>query len=52
MCTVFQYVCVLLAIDTNESLRSVKGAMEMLERICEGLGTHVAREACGTARVL
>lgn len=52
MCTVFQYVCVLLAIDTNESLRSVKGAMEMLERICEGLGTHVAKEACGTARVL
>jgi hypothetical protein len=52
MCTVFQYVCVLLAIDTNESLRSVKGAMEMLERICGGLGTHVAKEACGTARVL
>jgi hypothetical protein len=52
LCSVFQYVCVLLALDTGESLANVGQAMESLERICEGLKTHMAREAIGTARLL
>jgi hypothetical protein len=50
--TVFQYICVLLALDTTESLRNVSGAMATLETIASLLGTHIADEALNTAKLL
>lgn len=50
--TVFQFVCVLLAIDTTESLASVPDVMETLEMITNRLDTHLAKEAANTARLL
>lgn len=52
LCTVFQYVCVLLAIDTSDSLSAVIGAMATLDKITALLGTHVATEASNTVKVL
>jgi hypothetical protein len=52
LCTVFQYVCVLLAIDSHESLSNVSRAMETLNKISTLLGTHVAKEANTTAKIL
>lgn len=52
LCTVFQYVCVLLAIDTAESLANVSSTMGALDKITALLGTHMAREASNTAKVL
>jgi hypothetical protein len=52
LCTTFQYVCCLLAIDTAESLSNVSSAIATLENITRQLGTHVATEALNTAKVL
>ncbi|KUJ24187.1 uncharacterized protein LY89DRAFT_713093 [Mollisia scopiformis] len=52
LCTTFQYVCCLLAIDTAESLSNVSSAIATLENITRQLGTHVATEALNTAQVL
>jgi hypothetical protein len=49
---VFQYVCVLLAIDIEETLRHVQTALRVLEELVASLGTHFATEALGTVRVL
>ncbi|KAL2006530.1 hypothetical protein VTN00DRAFT_9198 [Thermoascus crustaceus] len=50
--TVFQFVCVLLTIDTTESLANIPEAMETLEMITQNLNTHLANEAINTARLL
>jgi hypothetical protein len=50
--TVFQYVCVLLAMDSLDSLSNVSNAMDTLERISQLLGTQNTCEAVATARVL
>ncbi|EAW15351.1 putative C6 transcription factor [Aspergillus clavatus NRRL 1] len=50
--TVFQFICVLIAIDTTESLETISEAMETLEMITERLSTHLAIEALHTARHL
>lgn len=50
--TSFQYVCVLLAIDTPQSLAHVASAMGTLDSIAEILGTHIAFEAQNTAKLL
>ncbi|KAJ9224100.1 transcriptional regulator family: Fungal Specific TF [Paecilomyces variotii] len=52
MSTIFQFVCVLLAIDTTESIASVPDVMETLEIITTRLDTHLAKEAAHTARIL
>lgn len=52
LCTVFQYVCVLLALDTADSLSNVANAMSVLEKIARLLGTHMAQEAVNTAKIL
>lgn len=49
---VFQYTCVLLALDTPNALSHVPGSMSVLETIVKALDTHLAREALATARVL
>ncbi|EED22231.1 C6 transcription factor, putative [Talaromyces stipitatus ATCC 10500] len=50
--TVFQFICVLLAIDSSESLATIPEAMETLTTIAKHLKTHLADEALGTARLL
>ena len=50
--SVFQFVCVLLAIDTTDSLSNVSSAMDTLEKISQILGTHIALEAVTTAKIL
>ncbi|OKL55963.1 hypothetical protein UA08_08631 [Talaromyces atroroseus] len=50
--TVFQYICVLLAIDSSESLAEIPEAMETLETIAKHLKTHLADEAMSTAKLL
>jgi len=52
VCSIFQYICVLLALDNTRSLREIKPAMETLEKIYGVLGTHVSREAVNTAKLL
>jgi hypothetical protein len=52
LCTVFQYVCVLLAIDTLDSLAQVSSAMCTLENIAGQLGTHVSTEVVNTLKIL
>jgi hypothetical protein len=48
----FQLVCVLLAIDSRESLSHVAQAMNTLESVGKHWGTHMAREAVGCAGLL
>lgn len=48
----FQCVCVLLSIDTRESLAVVDKAMSLLDEIVEIYDTHLARESARTARHL
>ncbi|CAG8029043.1 unnamed protein product [Penicillium olsonii] len=50
--TVFQFVCVLLAIDTQASLTHLPEVMDTLEMIVDQLDTHLANEAIATARGL
>ncbi|RAL10920.1 putative C6 transcription factor [Aspergillus homomorphus CBS 101889] len=50
--TVFQFACVLLALDTPESLAQIPRALETLERISDQLNTHLATEALSTIRQL
>lgn len=50
--SVFQYLCVLLAIDISDSLAAIPEAMETLETITKHLHTHLADEALSTARLL
>lgn len=50
--TVFQFVCVLLAIDSSESLSVIPDAMQTLKTIAKQLNTHLAMEALNTARGL
>ncbi|KAI9742861.1 MAG: hypothetical protein M1818_003590 [Claussenomyces sp. TS43310] len=50
--TPFQYLCILLAIDSLESLAIVPEAMQALEEITERLQTHMAQEALQTAHCL
>ncbi|PMD61652.1 uncharacterized protein K444DRAFT_559815 [Hyaloscypha bicolor E] len=52
LCTVFQYACVLLAIDTLDSLAQVQNAMCTLENIAAQLQNHVSTEAVNTLRIL
>ena len=48
----FQLVCVLLAIDSRESLSHVCQAMNTLESVGRHWDTHMAREAVGCAGLL
>jgi hypothetical protein len=48
----FQLVCVLLAIDSRESLSHVAQAMNTLENVGRHWDTHMAREAVGCAGLL
>jgi hypothetical protein len=48
----FQLVCVLLAIDSRESLSHVAQAMNTLESVGKHWDTHMAREAVGCAGLL
>jgi hypothetical protein len=48
----FQFLCVLLAIDSRESLAHVSEAMESLENIGRCWDTHMVREAVGSASFL
>jgi hypothetical protein len=48
----FQLLCVLLAIDSRESLSHVAEAMEALEEVGRCWDTHVVREAVGSASFL
>lgn len=50
--TVFQCICVFLAIDHPESLLRVPDAMLTLQQITAKFNTHLAREALDTARML
>ncbi|RHZ61997.1 putative C6 transcription factor [Aspergillus thermomutatus] len=50
--TVFQFICVLVAIDTTESLERIPEAMESLEMIAQRLNTHLGNEALYAARHL
>ncbi|GFF50208.1 putative C6 transcription factor [Aspergillus udagawae] len=50
--TVFQFICVLVAIDTAESLERIPEAVETMEMIAQRLNTHLANEALHTARLL
>ncbi|KAJ5748214.1 uncharacterized protein N7511_009910 [Penicillium nucicola] len=50
--TVFQFVCVLLAIDTHSSVTILPEAMDTLGMIVEHWKTHLATEALATARNL
>ncbi|KAJ5367693.1 hypothetical protein N7541_001634 [Penicillium brevicompactum] len=50
--SVFQFVCVLLAIDTDASVTRLPKVMETLEMIVCALNTHLAKEALATARNL
>lgn len=50
--TTFQYFCVLLAIDTSESLSNVSWVLNILENIVRIMDTHLAVEAFDTAKVL
>ncbi|KAF4282363.1 hypothetical protein KXW65_001401 [Aspergillus fumigatus] len=50
--TVFQFICILVAIDTTESLEKIPEAVETLEMIAQRLNTHLANEALHTARYL
>ncbi|KAJ5294756.1 hypothetical protein N7508_009577 [Penicillium antarcticum] len=50
--TVFQFVCVLLAIDTHASVTNLPDAMDTLGMIVDQLKTHLATEALATARNL
>ncbi|RAH79702.1 hypothetical protein BO86DRAFT_411371 [Aspergillus japonicus CBS 114.51] len=50
--TVFQFVCVLLALDTLDSLAVIPRAMETLQSIADRLNTHLATEALATVRQL
>ncbi|SCU85385.1 LAMI_0C11078g1_1 [Lachancea mirantina] len=49
---VFQYNCILLAIDSPDSLSCVPAAKTTFDRIVEALRTHVAFEAKTTAEIL
>jgi hypothetical protein len=48
----FQLVCVLLAIDSRESLSHIAQAMDTLESVGRHWDTHMAREAVGCAGLL
>jgi hypothetical protein len=48
----FQLLCVLLAIDSRESLSHVVEAMEALEEVGRCWDTHMVREAVGSASFL
>lgn len=48
----FQFQCVLLAIDSRESLSHVGEAMEALEEVGRCWDTHLVREAVGSASFL
>jgi hypothetical protein len=48
----FQLVCVLLAIDSRESLSHIAQAMNTLESVGKHWDTHMAREAVGCAGLL
>ncbi|KND89243.1 Protein RDR1 [Tolypocladium ophioglossoides CBS 100239] len=50
--TTFQYFCVLLAIDSSDSLSQVSWALSKLEGIARMLDTHLAFEALETAKTL
>lgn len=50
--SVFQFVCVLLAVDTTATLAKVPEWMETLEIIVETLNTHFATEALNVVRQL
>ncbi|PWY85043.1 putative C6 transcription factor [Aspergillus heteromorphus CBS 117.55] len=50
--TVFQFVCVLLAMDTPASLVKLPESVKALETISGYLNTHLATEALATARQL
>ncbi|RDW91116.1 hypothetical protein BP5796_02281 [Coleophoma crateriformis] len=50
--TTFQFFCVLLAIDTSDSLAKVSWVLDRFKVIVEILGTHLALEALDTAKVL
>ncbi|PQE31995.1 Rdr1p protein [Rutstroemia sp. NJR-2017a WRK4] len=50
--TTFQYICVLLAIDTSESLSHVSWVLNIFENIVRIVDTYLATEAFDTAKVL
>lgn len=50
--TVFHYFCVLLAIDSPDSLSNVAAAKSIFDSIVKILDTHIAKEAQATAKLL
>lgn len=50
--TVFHFVCVLLSINTSNSIDLVPEAMRTLEQVVQQLNTHMAKEALQTANAL
>ncbi|MCJ1454522.1 hypothetical protein MMC28_004875 [Mycoblastus sanguinarius] len=48
----FQFVCVLLAVDTPDSLSRVADVVNFLSQIVQTYNTHMAREAYNTALLL
>ena len=50
--SVFQFACVLLALDTQDSLGHVSNAFRALEEVVNNINTHMSREALATARLL
>lgn len=50
--SVFQFACVLLALDTQSSLSRVANAFRSLEEVVANIDTHMSREALATARLL
>ena len=48
----FQLLCVLLAVDSRESLSHVSRAMDALEDVGRSFSTHMTREAVGCASLL
>lgn len=48
----FHYVCILLSIDSLESLASLSHALQTLEDVANHLQTHMAQEALQTAKLL
>jgi hypothetical protein len=48
----FQHICVLLALDTTDSLANVDHALKTLEKVVQIFNTHMTLEALATAKLL
>ena len=48
----FQFICVVLAMDTQRSLSHVQEGMALLQRVAHTYDTHLVREAYNQAALL